>query len=254
MSDGRTGRLVILSGPSCVGKSPLFRALGKFHPELHSQLQKLVLFNSRAPRPGERDGVDYHFRTRSQVEALRLDHQYAVLEVRGDLQALNIEELHALLRKGDAIFEGNPFVGRALQTHRGLANINTLSIFLSPLSRDEIIYLKAPENNVSLADLVTDIMRRKLLRRARRHKGELSARDLENVETRASSAYREMQEGWHFQHVIPNHDGEDSDNWEGFYFLIGDARKALEALTGLLTGTTPPSVEKWEAELLPLVR
>jgi guanylate kinase len=142
-------------------------------------------------------------------------------------------------------------VGRALQTHQGLVGLNKLSVFLSPLSRDEILYLRAPERNVSLRDLVTDIMRRKLLRRTRHHKGELSAPDLENIETRASSAYREMQDAWHFEHVLPNHDGEDSDNWEAFYFPIGDARKTLQAVVGLLNGDLPPGVEKWDEGLLP---
>ena len=94
-------------------------------------------------------------------------------------------------------------------------------------------------------------MRRKLLRRTRRQKGELSAPDLENIETRASSAFRELQEAWRFQHVIPNHDGEDSDNWEAFYYLIGDARKTLEAFAALLKGVVPPGVEQWEENLLP---
>src|SRR5215472_18100548 len=44
-----SGRLVILCGPSCVGKSPLVKALGKFHPEWFERLQGLVLYNSRSP-------------------------------------------------------------------------------------------------------------------------------------------------------------------------------------------------------------
>jgi guanylate kinase len=251
MSAELSGRLVILSGPSCVGKSPLDRALAKFHPELRQGLRKLVLYNSRAPRPGELEGVDYHFRLRSQVEALRAERRYAVLDVRGDLQALDIEELRALLKQSNALFEGNPFVGRALQTHPGLAGINRLSIFLSPLSKEEVIFLQAPERHVSLPDLVTEIMRRKLLRRTRRQKLELSANDLENVERRAASAYRELREAWHFDYVIPNHDGEESDNWEAFYYPLGDARKALKAFAGLLEGGIPPEVEKWEEELIP---
>jgi len=143
-------------------------------------------------------------------------------------------------------------VGEALLTHERLAQFNKLSIFISPLSREEILYLKAPERNISLRDFVTDVMRRKLLRRARRQKVELSARDLDDIETRASSAYRELQEACHFQHVIPNCDGEDSDNWEAFYYLIGDARKTLSALVSLLEGAIPPGVEKWEEGLLPL--
>jgi len=251
MSPDQSGRLVILCGPSCVGKTPLYKSLGKFHPDLRKQFHKLVLFNSRDPRPGEVGGVDFHFRTRAQIESLRADHRYAVLEARTDLQALDIEELESLLRRGDVFFEGNPSVGRALQTHPRLANISRLSIFLSPLSKEEIANLKAPERNVSLQELLTDIMRRKLLRRTRRQKGELSAADLKNIETRASSAYRELQGAWQFQYVIPNHDGEDSDNWEAFYYLIGDARKALDAFVGLLQGKVQPGVEKWEEDLLP---
>jgi guanylate kinase len=246
------GRLVILSGPSGVGKSPLRWALAKLHPELWKRLHKLVLFNSRAPRPGERDGIDYYFRPRSDVEALRSSRRHAVLEVRGDLQAVDIEALTAMLERGDAFFEGNPFVGRMLQTHSLLATIEHLSIFLSPLSRDEIVYLKAPERHVALPELVTDVMRRKLLRRTRRQKNELSLPDVENIETRARSAYRELQEAWHFQYVIPNHDGEDSEHWEAFYYPIGEARKALDALAALLAGTdAPPYVERWEEGLVP---
>jgi guanylate kinase len=246
----KTGRLVILSGPSCVGKSPLSKSLAKFYPELNSELQKLVLVNSRTPRPGEVDGVDYHFRTRAQVDALRADQRYAVLEARDDLQALDIPQLETLLQRGDVLFEGNPYVGRALETHPLLQEVKRLSIFLSPLSKDEITYLKAPERNVVLHDFLTDVMRRKLLRRTRRQKGELSLKDLENIETRASSAYRELREAWHFQYVIPNHDGEDSDNWEAFYYLIGEARKSLDAFAGLLQGSVSPGVEQWAEDLL----
>src|SRR3989442_2689292 len=158
------GRLVILSGPSCVGKSPLAKALGRFHPDLSATLQPIVLYNSRPPRPGERDGEDYHFRSREQIEALRDRERHVVMDVRGDLQALALEDLSALLSKGDAFFEGNPFIGRTLQMHPNLRDVKRLSVFLSPLSREEILFLR-DERHVSLPDLVADVMRRKLLRR-----------------------------------------------------------------------------------------
>ena len=218
MTDERKGRLVILSGPSCVGKSPLAKALAKFSPELRKTLQPLVLFNSRRPRAGEVDGVDYHFRSREQIENLKSKDYFAVLEVRGDLQALDLHELSVSLAKGDVFFEGNAFVGRALQTAPGLAEVNRLSVFISPLSRSEILFLKAAKPGVSLPDFVADVMRRKLLRRTRRQKSELSLRDLEDIENRAFSAYRELKEAYHFQYVIPNHDGEDSENWDAFYY------------------------------------
>ena len=124
-----TGRLVILSGPSCVGKGPLKKALAKFYPHMSSRMKRLVLYNSRAPHPGELDGVDYHFRTRSQVERLVASSRYAVLEVRGDLQALDVDELTAFVQQHDVFFEGNPFVGRLLLTHPLLADVRRLSTF-----------------------------------------------------------------------------------------------------------------------------
>jgi guanylate kinase len=132
-----------------------------------------------------------------------------------------------------------------------LAGIHRLSIFLSPISKEEVIYLKAPERNVWLPDLVAEIMRRKLLRRTRRQKLELSAKDLENIEGRATSAYRELKEAWHFDYVIPNHDGDESDNWEAFYYPMGEARRALSAFAGLLEGVVSPHLEKWEEDLIP---
>lgn len=249
MTNERNGRLVILSGPSCVGKSPLARALGKFYPELRKTLQPLVLYNSRAARPGEIDGADYHFRSREQVDNLKVKEHFVVMDVRGDLQALDLQELSVSLTGGDVFFEGNPFVGRALQTSPALAEVNRLSVFMSPLTRDEILFLKA-QPGVSLPEVITDVMRRKLLRRTRRQKSELSLRDLEEIERRASSAYRELQEAHYFQYVIPNHDGEDSENWDAFYYPLGSARVALLAFVSMLEGKIPAVVERWEEKLV----
>ena len=94
-------------------------------------------------------------------------------------------------------------------------------------------------------------MRRKLLRRAKRQKINPSLKDLENIETRVASAIVELREAWKFEHVIPNHDGEDSENWDAFYYPIGDARKALLAFAALLQGETPSGVEHWEKDLVP---
>jgi guanylate kinase len=251
MNAKTNGRLVVFSGPSCVGKSPLAKALSRLHPQLHKSLKPLVLYNSRAARPGETDGVDYYSRPRPEIEELKGKDGKVVMDVRSDLQALDLQELRQSLSKGDVFFEGNPFFGGLLLTHPSIAEVNRLSIFMSPLSRSEIQFLKAAKPGVSLPDLVTDVMRRKLLRRTRKQKGELSLRDLENIEKRASSAYTELKEAHRFQYVIPNHDGEDSENWDAFYYPLGDARAALDAFVSLLKNEKPPVVESWEEDLLP---
>lgn len=50
-------RLTVLSGPSGVGKSTVVRELRDHHPELWVS----VSATTRFPRPGEVDGVHYHF-------------------------------------------------------------------------------------------------------------------------------------------------------------------------------------------------
>jgi guanylate kinase len=241
------GRFIILSGPSCVGKGPLYSAFSKFHPEQAATLHKLVLYNCRSPRPGEIDGKDYWFRSREEVESFHQKENFIVLDVRGDLQAVDLNDVDRSLAAGDLFFEGNPFVGRKLQeTLR--KKMNLLSVFLSPLAREEILFLKS--RDVSLPDFLADVMRRKLLRRTQRQKGILSLRDLENIERRASSAYTELKDAWRFDYVIPNHDGEDSENWDAFYYPVSDARKTLLAFADLTAGKVPAIAEKWEEDLL----
>jgi guanylate kinase len=233
-----------------MGKTPLARALRRFFPELSARLQPVVLCNSRSPRAGETDGVEHHFRPREEIERMRHDDRYVVVDVRGDLQALDVVELAQILPAGDAFYEGNPYVAQVLLTHPRLREVERLSIFLSPLSKGEIEFLLG-QPDVSLRSLVTDVMHRKLRRRMRREKGDLSAGDLSEVERRATRAYDELRTAHHFDHVIANQDGEDSENWEAFPCPLGDARRTLYAVADLLAGVTPDAVEKWEAELLP---
>jgi guanylate kinase len=69
-----TGRVVVLSGPSAVGKSSVVRCLRERVPNLHFS----VSVTTRAPRPGEVDGVDYHFVSPARFQ--QLIDQGALLE------------------------------------------------------------------------------------------------------------------------------------------------------------------------------
>ncbi|MDT9408933.1 guanylate kinase [Corynebacterium rouxii] len=55
--DNPVGRLVVLAGPSAVGKSTVVHRLREEIEDLYFS----VSMTTRAPRPGERDGVDYFF-------------------------------------------------------------------------------------------------------------------------------------------------------------------------------------------------
>jgi guanylate kinase len=57
-------RVFVITGPSGVGKGTLIRGL----MERLDQLELSVSATTRAPRPGEQDGVDYHFLTREEFD------------------------------------------------------------------------------------------------------------------------------------------------------------------------------------------
>ncbi len=59
MGDAPAAALVVLSGPSGVGKSTVVKALRAEHPEVWLS----VSATTRFPRPGETDGVHYRFVT-----------------------------------------------------------------------------------------------------------------------------------------------------------------------------------------------
>jgi guanylate kinase len=62
----RRGLLLILSSPSGAGKSTLARRLMEWDPSLRFS----VSATTRAPRPGEVDGREYYFKSRTDFEAM----------------------------------------------------------------------------------------------------------------------------------------------------------------------------------------
>jgi len=65
-SETRRGRLVVLAGPSGVGKSSVVRELREQYPDLWFS----VSATTREQRPGEQDGVDYHFVTPAEFDRM----------------------------------------------------------------------------------------------------------------------------------------------------------------------------------------
>jgi guanylate kinase len=57
--------LIVVSGPAGSGKTTL---CGKLTDGCPDAIRRVITCTTRAPRPGEVDGVDYHFLTRAQFE------------------------------------------------------------------------------------------------------------------------------------------------------------------------------------------
>jgi guanylate kinase len=68
----REGVLYIVSAPSGAGKTSLVKALLKTDPAIRLS----VSYTTRAPRPGETDGRDYHFVGRHQFEAMLAEGEF----------------------------------------------------------------------------------------------------------------------------------------------------------------------------------
>ena len=62
----QAGKLIVLTGPSGVGKGTLLRSLLKRHPELYLS----VSVTTRQPRPSEVDGKHYYFVSRDKFEQM----------------------------------------------------------------------------------------------------------------------------------------------------------------------------------------
>lgn len=64
--DSTRGRIVVLAGPTAVGKGTVSRRLVELYPEVFLSISA----TTRAPRPGEIDAVHYHFVSEPEFKKL----------------------------------------------------------------------------------------------------------------------------------------------------------------------------------------
>lgn len=130
----RRGLLIILSSPSGAGKSTLAKRLRQWDPEI----QFSVSATTRAPRPGEEDGREYHFvdeqSFKSQVSnAGMLEHAHVFGNFYGSPRA----PVQAAIDDGRDVLFDIDWQGAQQITNSALG-AHTLSIFLLPPSIAEL--------------------------------------------------------------------------------------------------------------------
>ncbi len=130
----RRGLLVILSSPSGAGKSTLAARLRQWDPSIRFS----VSATTRTARPGETDGVEYHFRDRATFEAMvtageMLEHA----EVFGNLYGSPRGPVEAAMAAGaDTLFDIDWQGGQ--QIRNSALGKDVVSIFILPPSMREL--------------------------------------------------------------------------------------------------------------------
>ncbi|AJW39158.1 guanylate kinase [Rhodococcus sp. 05-339-2] len=133
--ENERGRLVVLSGPSGVGKSSVVRLVRAALPELVFS----VSVTTRSPRPGEVDGQDYHFVSAGEFDRMIADDE--LLEwasIHGGLQRSGTPAapVEAALEAGSPVLLELDLAGaRAVRVSKPEA----LLVFMAPPTWDDLV-------------------------------------------------------------------------------------------------------------------
>jgi len=246
-------RFVILSGPSCVGKSPLIAALNQFCPDLkYTKIPVIKSKESRpqGPRPEELtiwNDPDF-FLTKKDILHLNGNPQYLVGDCLGLPQAVDLKKI----KENDAgLFFADIYhtIGAQLIKNDFLTRVEITTVFLSPISREEIEDLKTAD--IDPENYLYQIMLHKQLVRSRYHGKTIDACFVEDAPGRAGDSFSELASACKYSYVIVNHDGEGSPNWHRLSsgaFLArpeGDAGRAVESMAHILRDPATANVKNW---------
>lgn len=101
MPSRETNRIFVISAPSGTGKTTIASRLKKHLPEL----EIIVSYTTRKPRPGEKDGINYHFTTERQFKKMIADDAFAEwAEVYGNYYGTSNEAIREKLAEGRKVF------------------------------------------------------------------------------------------------------------------------------------------------------
>ena len=126
------GRLVILSGPSGVGKDTLIEAWRARNP----RVQRVVAYTTRPPREGEIDGKDYHFVSIPAFLLMADSNRFLEWKiVHGNYYATPLDDMEAMLAEGKiAILKVDVHGAVSAMDRRP----DAVSIFIQPPSWEEL--------------------------------------------------------------------------------------------------------------------
>ena len=131
-SQPRRGRLFVVSAPSGAGKTTVVERLVQTTPGLRMSRS----YTSRPARPGEADGVDYHFVSRERFEAMIAGDQFLEwAKIFGNLYGTSTVDTERGLHEGaDLVLVIDVQGARQVRRHR----LPVVSVFVLPPSFDAL--------------------------------------------------------------------------------------------------------------------
>lgn len=149
--------LVIISGPSGVGKDVVIARMKRLGEELDLPLHFIVTATTRQPRPGEQNGRDYFFVTREQFEDWIAKGELLEYTTYADnyygIPKHQIREA-MLLRRQDSVMRIDV---NGADTMRRLVP-NAVQIFLAPPSMEELAFRLRQRGTETIDELATRYM------------------------------------------------------------------------------------------------
>lgn|GEM_PF-3335969 len=255
--------MVLVSGPTGVGKGAIERALALYE-KLHLvsfTRRRVILYTTRRPRPGEQEGREYWYAgiptDPSVPDAAARDEHKAHLralvagetsaptpdglvtcQVRTDWQAIWLQDVLAAGRglPGTVVFLEVYFrfpsrlKEALLRTPLG-ARLSILSIFVAPMTEIDL-QKRAAEEGLEPAELLRAEMRDRIQQRIR---AGLSLESQAEVERRIATAPEEMEASRGYDVVVVNPYGEGHPAWGGPNVLPMDgARDVVDTIARLI--------------------
>lgn len=131
--DTEKGLLIVLSGPSGVGKGTVRK---RIFDDPHTSYKYSISMTTRQMREGEQDGVDYFFKTREEFEKLiEADEFIEYAEYVGNYYGTPVQYVKGTMNAGHDVFLEIEVEG-AKQVRKKFPD--ALFIFLAPPSLDHL--------------------------------------------------------------------------------------------------------------------